>query len=103
MNLLKLINMNLSDIQQEIDIVTNDILSRFPVCSQEQSHTVTILLWDDGTRSVECRHGNDDGSIIYVSTFYKGELSHEIHYVDGMVMTKDKFGKYVMKYLTDTK
>ncbi len=94
-----MVNIDLSNLQKEIDIVVNDILSRFPECS----YTVTVILWDDGTRSVECRHGVDRGSIIYVSTFYRGELNHEIQHVDGMVMIKDEFGKYIMKYLTDKK
>ena len=55
----------IKNLQQQINLVKNDILSRFPNCS----YTVLILLWDDGTNSVECRHGNDSGTNIYTSTY----------------------------------
>ena len=54
------------NLQKQINLVKNDILSRFPNCS----YTILILLWDDGTTSIECRHGNNEGTKIYTSTYY---------------------------------
>ena len=63
-----------SVIQKEIDLVTNDILSRFPNCS----YTIDVILWDDNTHKVECRHGSDDGNKLYISTYVDGKLNFEI-------------------------
>ena len=65
----------LKDLKEKIDIVKNDLLGRLPGVS----HTVCILLWDDGTSRVECRHGEDAGDkyIIHTSVFYDGKLEYK--------------------------
>jgi hypothetical protein len=68
-NLLEMLsNMTL---QEKIDLVKQDILSRFPDCHQ----TIRILLWDDNTDMVECRHG--DGEKLYMSRYYDNKLIYE--------------------------
>lgn len=57
-------------LQEKIDLVKNDMLARFPQCR----HTVRILLWDDGTDLVECRHGSND--IIHSSIYYDNQLKY---------------------------
>lgn len=89
----------MENIQEKIDLVKNDILTRFPNCS----YTVSILLWDDGTNSIECRHGNDEGSKIYTSTYYDNKLTFEEIDIDGKVLVKDKFGFDKYMYLTENK
>ena len=86
-------------IQKQIDLVKNDILQRFPNCS----YTIGILLWDDGTSRVECRHGNDEDKKIYTSTYYNNKLTFGEIDVDGKVMIKDRFGNEKFQYLTDEK
>ena len=66
MNTDKLLNL-----QERISEVTNDILARFPNCS----YTIRILLWDDDTELVECRHGNMDR--VCISSYYDGKLVYE--------------------------
>lgn len=83
--------------EEEIKMVKDDILRRFPNCS----YTITVLLWDDETRSVECRHGNDEGDKIYISTYYDNELTYKEVDIDGMVMIRDEFGMDKFMYLTD--
>jgi hypothetical protein len=87
------------EIERQIELVKNDILQRFPKCS----YTIRILLWDDGTSSVECRHGNNEGTKVYTSTYYKDELTFEEIDIDGRVMIIDEFGNEQFKYLTDEK
>ena len=58
-------------LQEKIDLVKQDLLTRFPDCH----HTVRILLWDDNTDMVECRHG--DGEKLYISKYYDGKLSYK--------------------------
>jgi len=86
-------------IQEEIELVKSDILTRFPNCS----YTITILLWDDGTRKVECRHGNDEATKIYTSSYYNNELIFDEIDIDGKVMVKDEFGNGSYWYLTNKK
>ena len=57
-------------LQEKIDLVKQDILTRFPDCHQ----TVRILLWDDDTDMVECRYGGDEK--LYISSFYAGKLNY---------------------------
>lgn len=76
----------LSDVQSKIDLVTNEILSRFPNCY----YTVRIILWDDDTFKVECRHGTADK--LYISDFYNNELSFteiDISHYGNMMIDKD--------------
>jgi hypothetical protein len=58
-------------LQEKIDLVKQDILTRFPDCH----HTIRILLWDDNTDMVECRHG--DGEKLYMSRYYDNKLTYE--------------------------
>jgi len=57
--------------EEKIQLVIDDIRSKFPKCS----YTIRILLWDDGTDLVECRHGTKD--ILYISSYYDNKLSFE--------------------------
>ncbi|MEK6829058.1 MAG: hypothetical protein AABY15_02945 [Nanoarchaeota archaeon] len=74
-------------LQEKIELVKSDMLSRFPGCY----HTIRILLWDDGTDLVECRHG--DGEKIYNSTFYNGALTFEVIKTLSNKIQVDEFGK----------
>lgn len=89
--------MNCIDLQDKIKLVKEDILNRFPNCS----YTISILIWDDGTDMVECRHGSLDGKKIFKSIFYCDNLSFEEIDVDNKVMIKDEFGNEYFKYLVD--
>lgn len=55
---------------KKIDIVKKALLDKFPGCA----YTVKILLWDDGTDLVECRHG--DGKMIYLYVYYNDKLTY---------------------------
>jgi hypothetical protein len=77
-----------NNLQTKIDLVKNDMFYRFPNCR----HTVTIVLWDDETDSVECRYGTDDK--IYTSRYYNNKLIFEetdIKNTSGDMMI-DKYG-----------
>jgi len=60
-------------IEEWSKIVKNDIRTRFPNCN----YTIKILLWDDGTSSITCCHGDEEK--IYNSIYYNGELTFEEH------------------------
>lgn len=79
----------MQEIQDKINLVKADMLSRFPNCH----HTIKILLWDDNTDMVECRHG--DGEKIYISKFYDGKLEYIEIDVRGRKngMLVDEFGE----------
>ena len=85
----------LQDIESQILIVKQDILSRFPNCG----NTIFITLWDDDTSSVQCRYG--DGEKIYTSTFYNNELIYEEITKTGEVMIVDEYGNKHLKFLRD--
>lgn len=85
-------------LQEKIDLVKSDLLSRFPNCA----HTVRILLWDDGTDSVECRHGDDNDNTHY-SQYYNNELTFHSFKRDGRVMIVDKNGIEHDMYLVKEK
>ena len=91
--------MPVKELQERIDLVKNDILHRFPNCS----YTINILLWDDGTSRVDCRHGNADGTKIHITSVYNNEVSYNEIDIDGRVMIKDEFGNEHYKYLVDKK
>ena len=59
-------------IQKEIAMVVDDMRERFPDCH----YTVKVLLWDDGTSSIECRHAHmgKKEMIISISTYYNNHL-----------------------------
>ena len=88
------------DIEHKISLVKADILSRFPDCH----YTIKILLWDDNTDMVECRHG--DNEKIYVSRFYDGKLEYREIDVTGRKngMLVDEFGEeyFTMQTITKT-
>ena len=67
--------------QELIALVVNDMQGRYPNCR----HTVRILLWDDGTSLVECRHArqSEEGIIICNSVYYKDKLKFHEHILDG--------------------
>lgn len=72
---------NYNEIQEKVELVKNDILTRFPGCNQ----TIKVLLWDDGWYEVSCTHG--DTEKLYVSKYYNGELSY---YEDVMLSSSIK-------------
>lgn len=84
-------------IQEKIQLVKEEMFKRFPKCS----HTVTILLWDDGDFHVECRHGNDECSMIYHSKYhyFTDKLSFEEEILKGEYMIVDKEGKETLMKL----
>ena len=64
-------------LEEKIKIVTNDIQEKFPNCL----YTINILLWNDNTTKVECRHGviTEEGKIkIHLSTYYDDILTYKI-------------------------
>ena len=72
-------------LEDKIELVKNDMLKRFPECH----HTIKILIWDDGTDSVECRYG--DSEKIYISMFYNDELTFREEPIIGRIFI-DEFG-----------
>ena len=83
---------NFSDIQQKIKIVTEDILNRFPGCC----YTIRMLLWNDGTNRIECRHGTCDR--LHISSYYNNELTYEeFELRRGDSMLVDEFGNEYYK------
>lgn len=69
-----MISNDFNKIQNHISLVTNDMLERYPNCH----YTIKILLWDDGTSSVECRHARNVGKEIIIcnSLYYEDELKY---------------------------
>lgn len=61
--------MNLND---KIELVKSEMTRLFPNCF----HTIKILIWDDDTDSVSCRHATING-IIHNVTYYNNELTYE--------------------------
>lgn len=61
------------EIQDRIELVKEEMFKRFPDCR----YTIDILLWDDGTSSVKCKHGSNNDDIIYIAEHYDGELMFE--------------------------
>ena len=81
-------------LEKEILLVREDIQKRFPNCNS----TVFILIWDDNTSSVECRHGTDNGKLC-ISKFYDNKLTYEeidIKFIDNMMIDK-KGTKYPLE------
>lgn len=74
-------------IDDKINLVKNDMLERFPNCH----YSIQILLWDDNTDSVECKHGRDNE--IHISKFYDGKLTYEKY-----LMVKPFIGCMVDEY-----
>jgi hypothetical protein len=75
-------------LKNKIKLVKDDMLSRFP----KSPHTIRILIWDDGTDSVECRYGNDEGTKLFTSTYYDDKLTFREIDINGKVMVIDEFG-----------
>jgi hypothetical protein len=86
---------NLEKYNDQILMVKQDILNRFPNCR----HTICITLWDDDTSSIQCRHG--DGEKVYTSTFHNNELVYKEIPKLGRVMIIDEKGVEHFKYLRD--
>ena len=83
-------------LEEKINMVKSDILSRFPGCP----HTISITLWDDNTDSVECRYG--DGSRIYISRYYNNELTYnDLDRPDNTYAVVDENGQDKTMYLVD--
>ena len=86
------------NLDEEIKLVKKDLTTRFKGCS----HTVFILLWDDNTRSVECRYG--EGDKIYISRYYNNKLEYIVEDVNKKNdMMIDEVGNkyYLRKNLTN--
>lgn len=76
----------MKQLEDKINIVKNDIFKRFPNCN----YTVSILLWDDGTDKVECRHGTKYK--IFISSLYNNELKYEeidVNLNNGIMIDKE--------------
>ena len=69
-----------NNVESEISLVVNDMQKRYPDCH----YTIRILLWDDGTSSIECRHAHKEGDdmIISTSTYYQNELEFKEYLLD---------------------
>lgn len=79
-------------LEGKIQLVKDDLLSRLPGVP----HTITILLWDDHTSRVECRHG--DGFNIHTSTYYNGNLEYKVEpMLSGSMMTTSDGHRYFLK------
>lgn len=59
------------EIQDKIDLVTNELLKRKPGVN----FTTFITLWNDGTSLVRAKHGDCDK--IYMVVYYQNELSYQ--------------------------
>lgn len=70
-----MITNNFNKIQEQISLVIDDMQKRYPNCH----YTIRILLWEDGTSSIECRHARAEKNdmIICISTYYQNELTYE--------------------------
>lgn len=69
-----------------ISLVKDDMIERFPDCS----YTIRILLWNDDTSLVECRHG--DGKKLHISRYYQDKLVYEeidISFTGNMMVGED--------------
>lgn len=79
-------------LEEKIELVKTELLKNHPDCS----YTVKILLWDDGTDSVQCQHG--DEKFLYFAKYYDGKLSYEIEpiYTPAFIETKEGTEFYVV-------
>lgn len=92
----------MTELEEKIEIVKNDMLQRFPNCS----YTIRILLWYDNTNVVECRHGTacKDGYAdkLHISQLYNDILKYDIinirHQVGG-IMVDEEGTEYYRKEL----
>jgi len=75
-----MITSDFNKIQELTALVIADMQSRHPNCN----HTVRVLLWDDGTSLVECRHAYKVGDEIIIcnSVYDKEELKYTEHLLD---------------------
>ena len=62
---------NYIKLKEQVELVKNKMLNKFPDCH----YTIRILLWDDNTTLVECRHGCENK--LHNFTFYNNELKYE--------------------------
>lgn len=75
-----MITSDFNRIEELTALVIADMQSRHPDCS----YTVRVLLWDDETLLVECRHAHnsEQGIIICNSVYNKDELKYTEHLLD---------------------
>ena len=80
----------MKEIENQILIIKNDILKRFPGCP----YTLRILIWDDNTSMVECRFGTLDK--LHCSRYYNNELIYEEIKLkkEGNMMIDEKGNEY---------
>lgn len=74
-------------LQEKIDLVKQELFKHFPNCY----YTVHVLLWDDNTDWVECRHG--DGKHIHSAIYYDNKLVFEKNKMWSNVIALDETGK----------
>ncbi len=90
----------MKQIQEQINLVKADILNRFPNCH----YTIKVLLWDDNTSMVECRHGSNNK--LHIARFYNGLLDY--YEIDlkrtKQGMLEDEFGEeyFAMQTIPNT-
>jgi hypothetical protein len=85
---------DIANLKRKIRIVESDIQTRFPNCG----YTIKIILWNDGTDLIECKHGHivNDKTILSTSTFYNGKLNYNENEMSGEIrMTEDENGKEI--------
>lgn len=73
-------------LDEKIELVTSDMLNRFPNCF----YTIFIILWNDGTDCVECRHGTYER--LFVSKYYNNELTFNEFDIENKHLIVDAVG-----------
>ncbi len=63
--------MNLTEIQDKIDLVVNNLLKRKP----NVEYTTIVNLWNDGTFMIRSQH--NDGEKFYISMYHQNQLTYE--------------------------
>lgn len=85
-----MITSDFNRIQELTALVINDMQKRHPDCR----HTVRILLWDDGTSLVECRHARhtEKGMVVCCSTYYNEKLKYHEYLLNDEKIRIDGYG-----------
>src|SRR5690606_13863569 len=81
----------LTEVQDKIELVKAEMLRRFP----DANYTVKVLLWDDDTYLVECRHGrhNENGGVdTHNIQWYDDEVHYEINECRSNAIVEDEYG-----------
>lgn len=76
-----------TDLLQEIKTVEKALQSKFP----HKPYTIRILLWNDNTRSVQCKYGDNNKN--YTFTFKDGVMTYDEEETDEKVMILNKSGE----------